>query len=134
MSPQFGNLTVTPAAQKITATFSPRYAILSGTVDPATATVTVNGTPVSVIDGTFLQLLTEGIYPFSVTAPGFQTDNGTIIMTPGNTTALPVKLTAVVATPGPNSGSTTSSGGLTVTEDVALAAIAVAAAAVVGGR
>ena len=102
-----GTVSVAGAAVKLSAMFAPRYAILEGSVNPAGATVTLNGAAVSVVDGNFLQQLTAGTYTLHVAAPGYMANDTSVTLTPGNTTTLNFALTAVPATK-----NTPSSGGL----------------------
>jgi hypothetical protein len=124
----FGNVTMTAAGQQLTVSFTPRDGILEGTITPGTANISVNGTVVSVIDGSFLVLLPEGLYPYVVTAPGYKNLSGTAVLTPGNTSSLPIVLSKIPSTPNSGSGSTAAANGLTAVEEVTLAAVAVAIA------
>jgi hypothetical protein len=127
-----GNFHVALAALGVEFAFTPNYAILQGTVSPANATVQFNGSAVNVTGGLFYLQEIPGVYDFKVSAPGYQTKDSQIALTPGNQTTLIVKLTANAATPHPSTPST-SSGGLSAMELGALTAVgAVAAVAVVG--
>ena len=103
-------LTISGDPLTVNVSFVPRYAILQGSVTPVTATVTVNGTAVDVVGGSFTQYLAAGIYIVNVTAPGFQANQTTVTLTPGNTTPFSTSLHAV---PGGSGTSTNSMGGLT---------------------
>ena len=84
----------------LTASFVPRYASLQGTVNPTTATVTVGGTSVPVVDGAYSQLLAAGTYAVVVTAPGYETSTSNVTLTPGNTTTVPLVTLNAIASPG----------------------------------
>ncbi|MCI4323053.1 MAG: hypothetical protein L3K03_03375 [Thermoplasmata archaeon] len=126
----FGNVTTSAKAQQLTVTFTPRDGILQGTIAPGNASLNVNGTVVPVIDGSFLVLLPEGFYPYVVTAPGYKNLNGTAILTPGNTSTLPLVLSRLASSPNSGSGSAAASSGLPAVDEVAIAVIAVAIAGV----
>ncbi|MCI4337387.1 MAG: hypothetical protein L3K17_09440, partial [Thermoplasmata archaeon] len=70
----------------LTAAFVPRYASLEGTVSPANAAVTLNGTVVNLTGGAFVEALAAGSYVIDVTAPGYQSNSTTVVLTPGNLT------------------------------------------------
>lgn len=124
-----GSFTVAATTLSFNATFLPRYATIDGTVSPSNATVTLNGTDVSVVDGTFLQPVVPGMYSLKVTAWGYQSNTSTITLTPGNTTPIHVKLV-------PSSSQVpigSSSGGLSSGEMVAIiAVVALVAVALLG--
>jgi thiol-disulfide isomerase/thioredoxin len=122
----FGNVTTTAKAQQLTVTFTPRDGILEGTISPDNASISVNGTAVSVVGGAFLVLLPEGFYPYVVTAPGYKNISGTAILTPGNISTLPLVLSKLPTTP--SIGSVTASSGLPAVDEVSLAVVAVAIA------
>jgi thermopsin len=94
----FGNLTVSGAPAELEITFGPRYAILEGTVAPASAAVTLNGTPVLVASGSFQDRLVAGEYRLQASASGFRSLERTVTLTPGNATEVALVL---VALPGP---------------------------------
>jgi hypothetical protein len=130
----FGNLTVAGAPAQIVASFTPRYALLQGTVSPTTATVTLNGAAMAVADGSFLEELTAGTYSLVVSATGYQTNSSSITLTPGNTTTLNVTLQPVSPGKTSNGTLTTSNGGMSGMEMGALLAVvaAIAIAVVIG--
>lgn len=126
-----GTVTASAGAPvQISASFTPRYALLQGTVQPATATVSVNGTPEPVSNGAFSATLVAGTYTMEVSSPGFETNISVLTLTPGNLTPVRIDLQAIATVPGP---STASTGGLT-TMQLAIIGVAaiVGAAAVVG--
>jgi PEGA domain len=126
-SQPFGNLTVAGTPLQFTATFAPRYAILEGTVDPAGANITVNGSAISVLRGSFFEPLVAGTYSFKVATPGYQTNTSSITLTPGNTTTVTVLLQRDPTPPGSSSGTSASNGTLIVEGSIVVAAIAIAA-------
>ncbi len=123
-----GLLTVTAAPVELTASFVPRYATLEGTVSPATATVTVDGTALSVVGGSFSQLLESGTYAIEVTASGYQTNTTSVTLTPGNLTAVSLSLDVVPAQSGAGTDASQWPSGNWMVAIVGLAVIAVAGA------
>ena len=110
-----GTLTVRAGIESVlTLAFTPRYAVFQGTVQPANAAVTVNGTPVSVVGGAFDSFFVAGSYQVTVTYSGFQANTTTVVLTPGNTTTKSFDLQPIVA-PG-SGGSTSASNGLDLTQ------------------
>ncbi|MCI4341440.1 MAG: hypothetical protein L3K11_03595 [Thermoplasmata archaeon] len=123
-----GSVTVSGATTSFDATFSPRWATLEGTVTPAGAALTLNGTAVTVTDGSYLVLRAAGTYALQATASGYTAQNLTVVLTPGNTTNKSVELQQVSSGAG-SQGSTL--GGLTGVEALGILA-AVGVAVVVG--
>ncbi|HYK93581.1 MAG TPA: PEGA domain-containing protein [Thermoplasmata archaeon] len=121
-----GTLTASGSSLTIAASFTPRYANLQGSVDPAGASVVLNGTPLAVSDGTFSAVMAAGSYSLSVSAPGYADNNTTVILTPGNLTTVLVQLTST------GGSSTASQGGLTTTDDLIIVVGVVAVVALVG--
>ena len=124
---------VSGAPFSVDASFTPRYALLQGTVSPVTATVTVDGALLSVgSDGSFQQQLEAGTYALNVTSPGYQSNLSSVTLTPGNTTTVDVPL---VKTPHSSGNLAPSSGGLTGDQmiEIAAAVAVVGVAAVLGG-
>jgi hypothetical protein len=123
-----GSLTVVAgAANSLTVQFSPNYAVLSGQVSPASAVATVlfNGTPATVKDGAFSEVVFAGTYSVSVSAPGYADNNTSVTLTPGNQSSVTFLLNPL---PSSSSGSSTGGfGGLSEVEVVGLAAIVVIA-------
>lgn len=117
----------------VTVVFQPLFATLTGKVTPASATVTLDGTAISVVDGSFLQLLVAGSYTVNVTASGYSPSTNSVILTAGNTTTLNVALHPLPTTGGPVTAS--NNGGLSGDEMVAIIGVvaAVGVAAVLGG-
>jgi hypothetical protein len=128
-----GPLSVAGVSLSVAASFSPRYASLQGTVTPATASasVLVNGAPISVVSGAFAELLPAGTYYINVTATGYLANTSTVVLTPGNLSSVIVALDPVPGGPGLSS---TSTGGLTGDETIAIiaAVVIIGVAAVVG--
>ena len=121
-------LVVSGAPLTVTASFEPRYASLHGTVDPASATVTLDGAPVDVVSGSFALLLAAGTYTLNVTAAGYQSNVSQVTLTPGNLTTLTVSLNHVSFVSGP---STFSVGGLSGMDSILLIVGVIAAVAVI---
>jgi hypothetical protein len=121
-------VTVSGAAATFTAAFSPSLAILKGTISPVTATVTLNGTPVAVVNGAIDLQAIAGTYVLNVSTAGYQANATNVTLAPGNTTTVAVSLVKV-----PASTPTTSSsnGGLTTTEMYGLIAVGAIAVVVV---
>ncbi|MCI4322840.1 MAG: thermopsin [Thermoplasmata archaeon] len=129
----FGNFTVIGGPLTVTAAFAPRYAVLSGTVDPANATVSVNGMLVPLVQGGFLVQLVAGVYWLNASEVGYTSSSGLVTLTPANITPESINLLAEVSNPPPppgGHGSTSAAGsGATPAE---LAAIGIAVVALVG--
>jgi hypothetical protein len=125
-----GSVNINGNAVVVTAAFAPRYAGLKGTVSPADATVTVNGTAVTVSSGAFVDSLVAGTYVLNVSASGYTSNVTTIVLTPGNISNVAITL---VGGPG---GSTSTSGsggaGLSSADWIVLGVGVVAVAAVIG--
>jgi len=116
-----GSLTVAGAPGQFPAAFTPRYAILQGTVSPASAAVSVDGNSVPVITGTYAVELAAGSYTLAVTGAGYVSNSTTVILTAGNTTTVNV---ALQHTPGTTvSTPSSSNGGLASMEVGALIAV-----------
>jgi hypothetical protein len=104
-------LTVAASAFTFEANFTANFAILSTSVTPANATVTLGSTPLHVSDGGVFAQVLAGTYTLHVSSPGYQTVNKTVVLTPGNvTTVPPIQLQAAVST-GPT-GTTASGTGI----------------------
>jgi hypothetical protein len=122
LAPQpFGNLTVAGAPVQLTAGFSLRFATLQGTVTPYNANVTVNGTALAVVGGSFFETLAAGTYALKVTSSGYEPNSTTVTLTPGNITTKNFKLTQVPSTTG-----TSTLGGMSMEDVGALGVIAAA--------
>lgn len=136
-----GTLTAKGVSLALTAVFEPRYASLTGTVSPANALVTVNGSAVAVSDGSYSDLLIAGTYVVIVSASGFRSNETVVILTPGNLTQKNFDLAVLSSTGGGGSTGTSGSSGLTGSQVLivlvgvaAAAAILIVAAAVSRGR
>jgi hypothetical protein len=121
-----GTFTASGTSLTLSLAFAPRYANLQGTVSPAGATVTVNGTPLAVSDGSFSDLLIAGQYSITVTASGYVSNTSTWVLTPGNLTSVHVALDPV-----PGSSSSSGIGGLSTTDAIIIIAGVVGIAAIV---
>lgn len=128
-----GGFTVTAGlpGQNLVANFTPRYAILQGSVTPTNANVTVNGQPVSVVNGAFSDQLVAGAYAVKVSSTGYTTNSSTVFLTPGNISKVTVSLVRVVSSGGVIT--TSGSGGFSGAEMAALVSgVAIGAAIIVG--
>ena len=123
-----GPITVIGLPITLMAEFAPRLGMLEGTVSPANAAVTVDGTAVPVSGGAFSLNLEAGKYVVDVTSSGFQSNSTSVTLTPGNATTVNIALQPTQ--PGP--GSDNSVGGLSGIETLGIIAAAVGAAAVLG--
>ena len=126
-----GAITVAGAPVTITAAFTPRYAGIQGTVSPSDATVTINGAPVAVSAGAFVDSLAAGVYAVNVTAPGYTGNVSNVTLTPGNVSTVTVNL---VKLPGSSGTASAGTSGLTSEDLIVIVVGAVfVLAAVVGG-
>lgn len=125
-----GSFPVAAAALSFNVSFLPRYATIVGTVSPLSANVSLNGTPLTVTDGTFLEPFVAGVYPLTVSAAGYITNTTVVTLTAGNTTPpIHVVLRPMAQVP-PNEPA---SGGLTSGQTMAILVVAaIAAVAVLG--
>ncbi|HEV2317789.1 MAG TPA: PEGA domain-containing protein [Thermoplasmata archaeon] len=117
-----GQVTVGTSAVPIPAVFTPNYAIFALTVTPEGAQVLLNGQPLTLANGAFTGQEMEGTYSLQVSSPGYQTNQSTVTLTPGNTSTLTVALHPIASTT-----TSTSSGGLSMLDIAALAGIVIAA-------
>lgn len=93
--PSEGNLSIDGALGELIVLAPIRYGSLEGSVEPANATLLVNGSTVPLSGGQFdLPNLLPGRYPVSVRAIGFETLSTDLEVTPGNLTRVDLKLTA----------------------------------------
>ena len=109
-------------------TFLPRVGTLEGTVSPASANLTVNGTAVQTLAGAFSYQAPAGTYVVVASLSGYVTNTTTVTLTPGNLTPLNINLQSV-----PSSGSQTSgmlSGDALV--EIGLLAVIVGAVGILG--
>ena len=125
-----GTLSTAGVSVAITASFSPRYVSLQGTVTPATANAAIllNGTAISVADGSFNAVMVAGTYSLSVSAPGYDDNNTTVTLTPGNLTTVDVLLNAQSGSGG---SSTSALGGLSTVDALIIIAGVIAVVALV---
>lgn len=123
-------VTVSGAPATFNVSFSPSLATLKGTVNPITASVTLNGTSVTVVNGVIDLQAIAGTYVLNVSTPGYEANATNVTLAPGNTTLVSV---ALVKAPASTPSVATSSNGLSNTELIALVAVgAIAVVAVVG--
>jgi hypothetical protein len=121
--------TVAGTSWSFDATFTPRWATLEGTVAPVGASVTLNGTAISVVNGSFVALRAAGSYTLAVTSEGYQSSSVVVNLTPGNVTTKNVLLKQTSS----GSGSQASTlGGLSSDELLALVVAVVVFAGVLG--
>lgn len=126
-----GTLSPRGVSLTVTATFAPRYANLAGTVSPASAVVVVNGSTLVVAGGAYSDLLVAGVYTVNVTATGYQSQQLSVTLTPGNLTTKNIALVALNSGGGGGGSSSNSgSGGLSSTQ-VLIVLAGVAGAAVI---
>ncbi|MCI4347049.1 MAG: thermopsin family protease [Thermoplasmata archaeon] len=132
-TPSSGTLTVT-AGQfgVIEILFSYRPSFLAGTVSPANAAVTLNGTPVTVSAGSFNDTVIPGTYALVASATGYSTRTLNVTVTAGNVTAEQIVLAKLPSqSPGGGTGTNGFSGPPTVVL-VGLGAAIAAAGAILG--
>ena len=92
----------------------PLNGTVAGWVDPASTTVSVNGTPVGVVDSNFSVSLAPGPYTFRADAPGFVGRSVNVTVAPGGYLSLNLQLNVsvgwLVATVTPDSATASLSG------------------------
>ena len=120
---------VSDAPVSFTVDFALTMATLQGTVSPSNATVTLNGTAVAVVDGAFSERVQPGIYSLNVTTPGYRANTTSVTLAPGNVTTINV---ALVPVPSGSGTSSSSAGGLTTDETIAIVGVAVGVVALLG--
>jgi Thermopsin len=128
-------VTMTGSPQSFTVAFGIRYAHLVGAVHPANATVTLNGTPLSVDGaGYFFASLGAGQYVINASAPGYQSVTYVEPFSPGNTTTVNYTLERLSGgvSPPPPSSNATPAGGMGSGSWELLAGVALVGAAIVG--
>lgn len=123
-------VTVSGAPATFTADFAFSLATLQGTVSPANATVTLNGTAVAVVNGVINEKVIAGTYALQAGTAGYQTNTTNVTLGPGNTTIVTVDLVKV---PASTPTSSSSNNGLTSAEMYGLIAVGVVAVVVVVG-
>lgn len=82
--PQSYRLVVASTPITLSLQFSLRQATLIGTVNPSTATVTFNGTPLGVSGGEFQMVTNPGTYWLNATENGYTSNSTQVHLTPGN--------------------------------------------------
>jgi Thermopsin len=130
--PAQGNLTVVGgAASPVTVIFAYRPTFITGSVDPTTASLTIDGTPEPLApNGTFNDSVVPGTYTLVATAAGYANRTVEVNATAGNVTSARIALNASVPPLVPPK--TSSAGSLTLGETIGiLAAVAIGAAVVV---
>ena len=114
--------------------FTAETGILSGSVDPATATLTVDGTPSAIGgDGSFSLTLPVGIHSVEVNASGYRTYFNNVTVAAGETTALSINLTSS-APPSPTAAGISDLGWALIGVLAVLAAIFLGMSLVFAGR
>jgi hypothetical protein len=99
VNPGAGTGSVAASPLGILLSFAPLPGSVIGTVDPAGATVLINGTPISSSNGAFNVSLAPGTYLLHVSAPGYGPYSENLTVRAGNTTPVHVTLSPL-ATPG----------------------------------
>jgi thermopsin len=105
-TPSSGRLTVAGGPSPLTVSFAPVPGRLTGLVEPGSAELLVNGTPVPLVNGSYELELSPSTYNITVTELGYQTysnttvqvDSGTVLFLNITLTKLP---TPVTKSPGP---------------------------------
>jgi hypothetical protein len=121
-------LTVSGAPTTFNVTFGLSLSTLEGTVSPANANVTLNGTTVPVVNGAFNEPVVPGTYALEVTDAGYQSNTTNVTLAPGTPTSVTV---ALVHAPSGAANPGTSNSGLSGTETLGLVAIGAVAVVVV---
>jgi hypothetical protein len=103
-APASGSFTVGLTPQTLSLTFSEKLATLVGTVDPTSATVLFDGTPVEVQQGSFSVSVKAGTYFVNTTSTGYTTNSTTVVLLPGQVYTLNVSLTPLPSTSTPSGG------------------------------
>jgi hypothetical protein len=132
-TPAEGSILVTAGVPlPVPVAFSYRPTFVAGTVDPAGANLSVNGTVEALAGGSFNISVIPGSYDLVASASGYATDRLTVTATPGNVTWENVTLTANQSqSPGPGPISSAGSGISALDAALLVAAVAVAAVIVV---
>ncbi|MGC2289733.1 MAG: thermopsin family protease [Thermoplasmata archaeon] len=92
-SPASGSPLVSGVAQTIPIDFTSGSGTISGTVTPATATVTVDGTVVTVTGGAFSVGASVGVHSVVASAPGYVSYLNNVSVAGGSTTTVTIALT-----------------------------------------
>ncbi|MCI4363732.1 MAG: thermopsin family protease [Thermoplasmata archaeon] len=99
-NPGSGHVTVAGSASPLSVTFTQLPGRITGLVAPGTAVLTVNGTAVPVVNGSYELELVPGTYNITVTLPGYETySNATVRVDSGTVVFLNVTLTAIPPAP-----------------------------------
>lgn len=132
ITPGAGNFTVRGAALTVDVPFLPEPGWVQGTILPAGATLTINGTEVSLVNGSFNVSEPVGTYTLVATAAGYVTGTYSATVRPGHGVLLTLELALVPPPPKHNATQTLSpAGGLPLSLPILLALIV--GIAVVGG-
>ncbi|MCI4345674.1 MAG: thermopsin family protease [Thermoplasmata archaeon] len=95
-SPASGHVTVTGSPSPLSVSFTQLPGRITGLVAPGTAVLTVNGTSVPIVNGSYELELVPGTYNITVTLPGYETySNATVRVDSGTVVFLNVTLTAI---------------------------------------
>ncbi|MCL5437557.1 MAG: PEGA domain-containing protein, partial [Candidatus Thermoplasmatota archaeon] len=93
VSPSTLIMTVDGASVSKSISFSIISGYLTGSVNPSTATVSVDGTAIAVLDGQFNVTLSPGTYEVAATHSGYNNYYGNITVTSGQSTHLTISMT-----------------------------------------
>lgn len=111
LSPASGTVNVSGGIAQIEIGFSPAPGVFQGTLSPGTATLTIDGQPVSVVDGTFNVSLVAGVYTVVASLQGYVSSKQIITLVAGATAIDPITL--LPQNPGPT-GTSGPGGGFAV--------------------
>jgi hypothetical protein len=97
-------LNVSPSSLSFSVTFIPRNATIVGTISPTSAVLTIDGTPVPVVQGGFNATVLAGVYAVEATDTGYNPWVAQVTTTPGNATPLLIEMNASHNSTGPPPG------------------------------
>ena len=101
-APTGGVVNVTGGPAVVPTTFSIHLGWIQGSVDPGTATLTIDGSGTTVTAGAFNLSVAPGSYEIVSTANGYVTEWLNVTVTPGNATAALLHLTPIAPTERPS--------------------------------
>jgi PEGA domain len=104
INPAAGSFEVGVTPRSLSLAFSEKFGTLEGTVDPSSATVLFNGTPIEVQQGSFSVSVKPGNYTVATTSSGYKNNSTTVDLLPGQVTTLNVQLTPLPSTPSNGNG------------------------------
>jgi Thermopsin/PEGA domain len=122
--------TVDGGPMVVNVTFATAPGQLEGTVQPAGASLQVNGVPSLLANGAFDLLEPPGTYTLAASADGYRSLTRTVTITAGNSTVVALNLTSTPSTGASTAPST--SGGIPAVLVYALGAVVLVAVAAVG--